>query len=134
MHTGHSVYATVHADTANETITRLTNPPINVPPNMLSSVNLNVIMFRDRRKGIRRVYQVAEFILGKENIDANILYRWVPETDEIVPHNNSLSFFEDLSRHTGMSWNDIKESIEKKSMPLMDISFFRKKESRSLLI
>jgi flagellar protein FlaI len=32
MHTGHSVYSTVHADTASETIRRLTNPPISVPP------------------------------------------------------------------------------------------------------
>lgn len=114
MHTGHSVYATVHADTANETIQRLTNPPINVPPNMLGSVNLNVIMFRDRRKSVRRVYQVAEYMSGKEKITANILYRWVPETDKIVPHNKSLAFFDELSRHTGMSEKEIWEEIEKK--------------------
>src|SRR3989344_5425311 len=51
MHTGHSVYATVHADTANETIRRLINPPINISPSMLNNVNLNVVMFRDRRSG-----------------------------------------------------------------------------------
>lgn len=56
MHTGHSVYATVHADTSAETISRLVNPPLNVPPNLLKSVNLNVVMFRDRRKGIRRIF------------------------------------------------------------------------------
>ena len=49
MHTGHSVYATLHADSAAETISRLTNPPLNVPPNLLKAVNLNVVMFRDRR-------------------------------------------------------------------------------------
>ena len=59
MHTGHSVYATVHADTAAETISRLTNPPLSIPPNLLKAVNLNVVMFRNRRKGVRRVYQVA---------------------------------------------------------------------------
>ncbi|MFB6356099.1 MAG: CpaF family protein, partial [bacterium] len=31
MHTGHSVYSTLHADTAEQTIRRLINPPINVP-------------------------------------------------------------------------------------------------------
>jgi len=114
MHTGHSVYATVHADTASETIQRLTNPPINVPPNLLRAVNLNVVMFRDRRKGIRRVYQVAEFMPGKEEVSANILYRWVPEKDEILAHNFSLSFFEELSRHTGMSQTEIKSYMEEK--------------------
>ncbi len=114
MHTGHSVYATVHADTANETIRRLTNPPINVPPNMLTSVNLNVIMFRDRKRGIRRVFQVAEFMPGKEKITANILHRWVPETDQFVPHNQSLALFDELGRHTGMSEREIKEDMQKK--------------------
>ena len=40
MHTGHSVYATLHADTVNQVIRRMTNPPINVPPVMLESLNL----------------------------------------------------------------------------------------------
>jgi flagellar protein FlaI len=56
MHTGHSVYATMHANSAAETINRLINPPLSVPSNLLNAVNLNFIMFRDRRKGIRRIY------------------------------------------------------------------------------
>src|SRR3989344_3009870 len=76
MHTGHSVYATVHADSASETIARLVNPPINVPPNLLRAVNLNVVMFRDRRKRIRRVFQVADFDAERDSARANILYRW----------------------------------------------------------
>ena len=35
MHTGHSVYATVHANNAEETVNRLTNPPIEVPKALL---------------------------------------------------------------------------------------------------
>jgi len=112
MHTGHSVYATVHADTASETIARLTNPPINVPPNLLKAVNLNVVMFRDRRKGIRRVYQVAEFVPEKEKVSPNILYRWTPERDEIVKHSESITFFDDLSRHTAMSQTEINKDLE----------------------
>lgn len=114
MHTGHSVYATVHADTANETIRRLTNPPINIPPSMLNSVNLNIIMFRDRRQGLRRVFQVAEFIPGKELITANIIYRWVPSKDEIIKHNESMVFFDEISRHTGMSQAEIKNNLAEK--------------------
>ncbi|MFQ5531434.1 MAG: type II/IV secretion system ATPase subunit [Candidatus Nanoarchaeia archaeon] len=114
MHTGHSVYATVHADTANETIRRLVNPPVNVPPSMLSAVNLNVVMFRDRKKGVRRVFQLAEFLPGKDNVTANILHRWVPETDIFAMHNKSLAFFDELSRHTGMSESEIKKNLEYK--------------------
>lgn len=115
MHTGHSVYATVHADSAAETISRLTNPPISVPANLLKSVNLNVVMFRDRRRGIRRVLHVAEFDSENERATANVLYRWLPEKDEIIGHKESDRLFEDLSRHTGLSENEInKELAERK--------------------
>jgi len=116
MHTGHSVYSTIHANSLIETIRRLVNPPINVPSNLLSGVNLNVVMFRDRKKGIRRVYQVGEFV-PKETltdivVSPNILYRWKSEKDEIISHAKPLRIFEDLSRHTGMSLNDINEDLE----------------------
>ncbi len=114
MHTGHSVYATVHADTAAETVSRLINPPINVPPNLLRAVNLNVVMFRDRRKGIRRVSQIAEFEAERDEAKANILYRWSPEIDKTVKHSESLRFFEDISRNTGMSESEIKKDLEEK--------------------
>ncbi len=114
MHTGHSVYSTVHADTASETVARLTNPPLNVPPNLLKAVNLNVVMFRDRRKGIRRILQIAEFESSKDSASANILYRWIPEEDKIVKHSESSRFFEDLSRNTGMSQAEINKALETK--------------------
>lgn len=114
MHTGHSVYATLHADSAAETIARLINPPLNIPPNLLKSINLNVVMFRDRRRGIRRVSQIAEIDAEKENAKANILYRWIPEEDRIVKHAESSRFYEDLSRHTGMSEREINADLEKR--------------------
>ena len=38
IHTGHAVYATLHANTDDETVRRLVNPPINIPPTMLNSL------------------------------------------------------------------------------------------------
>jgi len=96
MHTGHSVYATLHADSAPETVSRLINPPLNVPANLLKAVNLNVVMFRDRRRGIRRILQIAEFEAAMGEAKANILYRWLPETDKIIKHSESSRIFEDF--------------------------------------
>lgn len=134
MHTGHSVYATVHADTINETIKRLTNPPIEVPPNLLSAVNLNIVMFRDRRRGIRRTYQVGEFVPveeeGGSSVKPNILYRWKPEKDAIVPHADSLRLFEELSRHTGMTQKEINKDVDlKKSI----LDWMVKNDYRSII-
>jgi flagellar protein FlaI len=123
MHTGHSVYATVHADSILETISRLINPPLNVPPNLLPAVNLNIVMFRDRRTGIRRTYQVGEFICSQKgndiSVDGNILYRWKPSNDKITKHNASLRLFEDLSRHTGMSLPEIDKELETRKKILL---------------
>ncbi len=129
MHTGHSVYATVHADTASETISRLTNPPLNVPFNLLKAINLNLVMFRDRKKGIRRISQIAEIQIDKEGAVPNLMYRWIPEKDEIVQHSESSRFFEDISRNTGMSDMDISKYIDEKKKIL---SWLIKHNIRSL--
>ncbi len=122
MHTGHSVYATVHADTVSDTLQRLVNPPIEVPQNLLVGVNLNVVMFRDRRKGIRRVFQIGEFLPSMEegvpSVKPNLLYRWKPQTDEIVEHGSSIRLFEELSRHTGMTLQQIEQELDRKTKVL----------------
>lgn len=118
MHTGHSVYATLHADSAAETISRLTNPPLSVPHNLLKAVNLNVVMFRDRRKGVRRVFQVAEFEEQQGTVRPNILYRWIPEGDRIIKHSDSSTTFESLARNTGRSENEIRQDLYKKKVIL----------------
>lgn len=129
MHTGHSVYATMHANSAAETVSRLVNPPLSVPANLLDAVNLNVVMFRDRRRGIRRVLQVAEFEVRGDRADANIIYRWVPEGDRIIKHGESSRFFEDISRNTGMTMTEIDANLEEKKKILI---WMTKNKLRSL--
>ena len=118
MHTGHSVYATLHADSASETVSRLINPPLNVPANLLKAVDLNVVIFRDRKKGTRRVFQVAEFDYDGTNVTTNIIYRWIPEEDRLIKHSESSRFFENISRNTGLSQKEIDADLKEKSVIL----------------
>jgi len=103
MHTGHSVYSTIHADTAIQTYRRLINPPISIPEIMLNAIDLFVVMFRDRRKGIRRVYEIAEipFSKGKNFEKINILYRWNSESDQILKYHESRKIINKLKVLTG---------------------------------
>ena len=114
MHTGHSVYATLHADSAAETVSRLINPPLKIPANLLKAINLSVVMFRDRKKGIRRISQIAEVEAASDTAKANILYRWSAEEDRVIKHSESSRFFEEVNRHTGMSDAIIKKNLEDK--------------------
>ena len=115
MHTGHSVYATLHADTIQETVHRLVNPPISIPANLLDAVHLCVVMFRDRRKSLRRVYQIGEFVGSKEGgehlIRPNVLYRYSATEDAIVPHAQSVVVMDKLCQHLGCAVKDIETEI-----------------------
>ncbi len=116
MHTGHSVYSTLHADTATQTIRRLINPPINVPKTLVEAVDLNVVMFRDRKKNIRRAMQVSEVVtdyLGQEaEVEANILYQWHSRSDEIKKKEKSQKIMEKLNLHAGLTEDEVKQSIQ----------------------
>ncbi|MCX6802587.1 MAG: ATPase, T2SS/T4P/T4SS family [Candidatus Diapherotrites archaeon] len=123
MHTGHSVYTTVHANTAQETIRRLVNPPISVPLTMLDAVHLNVVMFRNRKIGSRRVLHVAEFIPEKRGaaedvVKTNLIFRWSPAKDQIRRQNESIRLFDELGLHTGMNAAEIKREILEKQKVL----------------
>ena len=120
MHTGHSAYTTVHANTSQETIRRLTSPPIEIPIAMLEAVHLNVVLFRNRRLGVRRLLEIAEFIPekrggdDKESIRANVLYRWRPADDVITKQGDSIRLFDELSLHTGLAADEITKDLATK--------------------
>jgi len=119
MHTGHSAYTTVHANTAQDTIRRLVNPPINIPVTMLKAVHLNVVMFRNRKLGTRRVLHMAEFVpetrgITEQAVKTNILFKWDPLTDGIKKHNESIRLFDELGLYTGMTPKEIKKEIAEK--------------------
>lgn len=125
MHTGHSVYATLHADTAEQTVQRLLNPPIDVAEQMVESLDVNVVMFRDRRRNFRRVFQVAEvsesgYRRGNEGsqLGANLVYKWKSEEDEHVKERDSTEIFDKLNMHTGMDRGEMQENIKGKEQVL----------------
>ncbi len=118
MHTGHSVYSTLHADTAEQTIRRLVNPPINVPKTLVEAVDLNVVMFRDRRRNIRRALEVAEVMSeyhgGESEVAANVIYRWRSSDDRFDEQERSMKVYDKLEMHAGLSQEEIEESLEQR--------------------
>lgn len=111
MHTGHSVYATIHASTAEETVTRLTNPPIDVPKKMLSSLSLILVQNRNRKTGKRRTFQIAEITPEGEE---RILMQYNVLDDTMVQVNNSISLMKNISLYTGMTKEKISQDLKEK--------------------
>lgn len=115
MHTGHAVYSTMHADTASQVLRRLTHPPIELPLTELESLQLIVVQYRDRRKEIRRVYEISELVVSSvEAASLNTLFKWKPRTDSFEKVNESSRVLEDLNLHTGMTAGEIKKDIEER--------------------
>ena len=115
IHTGHSVYATVHANSAKETVTRLTSPPIEVPKSMLPALQLIIVQYRNRRSGLRRTFQIAEVT---ENAEGRILMQYEPGKDILKKVNESKSLLGTLQLYTGFSSAEIKKDLAGKQKVL----------------
>lgn len=118
INTGHSVYSTLHANTAEEAFRRLVNPPIGIPAALLGGLQLVVVMHRDRRKNIRRVLQIAELIpssgLKESRIDLNVIFQWIAAEDKIVSLSKSYRVMNDIKLYTGMTEKDIDKDLKEK--------------------
>lgn len=111
IHTGHSVYATFHANNADQTVDRLTHAPIEVPPILLPAISLIIVQFRNRRTGTRRTFEIAE-ILDDSTVNTLMLYD--QKKDALVRKNPSKSLFKNLRLYTGMSENEINHDLQEK--------------------
>lgn len=112
MHTGHSVYATIHANNADETITRLTNPPIEIPKQMLSSLSMILVQNRNRRTGKRRTLQIAE--LTKTG-DAKVIMQHNAVLDKLENISEADVIIKTISLYTGLDKAKIMEDLRQKS-------------------
>ncbi len=111
MHTGHSVYATIHANNADEVITRLTNPPIEIPKQMVSSLSLVIVQNRNRRTGKRRTLQIAEIL---PDGDPRVLLRYNAQSDRIEKMARSEVVYDRIQLYTGMSVEEIEFDLKQK--------------------
>jgi len=113
MNTGHDgVMGTVHANSPEETLIRLTNPPMNVPRVMMSGLDIIIVEHRyyDRKKGtIRRVSEIAEVYGAMDsNPKTQIIFQRDAAKDELERTLIESRYLKVLQNFTAMG----KEKIE----------------------
>ncbi len=134
MNTGHDgVMGTIHANTGEETLVRITNPPMSVPMPMLAGLDFIIVQNRlhDRKKGtIRRITEISEVrgvLTGKPY--AQTLYAWDASDDQLkmvdkgdvsfgekkTKTRKDINYFNKLSNLTGRSIADIEHEIDKRA-------------------
>ncbi|MDD5182458.1 MAG: ATPase, T2SS/T4P/T4SS family [Candidatus Nanoarchaeia archaeon] len=117
LNTGHSVYSTLHANTAEEAFRRLTSPPIDLPPELIQSLPLFGVMFRHRKLRIRRLFEISELVnVSEKGSKANMrrLYSWSARTDKISKDADSIRVADELNLFTGMTKQEIKSNLDTK--------------------
>src|SRR3989344_2928562 len=108
IHTGHSVYATVHANDAYEVVTRLTNAPIEIPKLMLPAISMIIVQYRNRRTGARKTFQIAEIL---PNAEPNVLIQLDIKANKFRKVSESKALMKTIELFTGLTRNEIKRAL-----------------------
>jgi len=118
MHTGHSVYATLHANNAEEAVMRLTNPPIDIPKAVLPALSLLLVQNRNRRTGNRRTLQLAEIVPSG---DAKVFMQLDAAKDCFKSVKEPAHLFGIINLYTGMTSKEIKADLDDKAFILKNL-------------
>ncbi|MCQ8893672.1 MAG: ATPase, T2SS/T4P/T4SS family [Methanolinea sp.] len=116
MSTGHVTYSTIHADSVASIVHRLENPPLNVPRNMLSALDLVSVQVQARVGGqrIRRNKQIIEILdidPRTNELITNEVFRWHPATDEITYSGKSY-VLEEIMESRGWDEERMREELK----------------------
>ncbi|HZX34672.1 MAG TPA: ATPase, T2SS/T4P/T4SS family [archaeon] len=116
FNTGHDgSLGTVHANSPQETIVRVTSPPMNVPEVMMSGLNFIIVQHRlhDKKLGtIRRFTEIAEIsnvLEGKTK--AETIYRRNALKDTIERTKAPIKYLDTLQEMTGTTKKEIEQEI-----------------------
>jgi flagellar protein FlaI len=117
MATGHTGMSTIHADSLEMLMDRLTTDPINLSGSLIETLDLIMIIKRIRRgdQYIRRVtglYEVEGFN-DRAGIDANQVFDWNPQTDDYRVINDSV-VLKDIVEQSGRDEEDMRRELANK--------------------
>ena len=125
MNTGHDgSFGSLHANTAQETVTRMINPPMNVPPIMLTGLDLIIIQARLHVNGktARKITEVAE-IAGMEGSKPrlNTIWKYNAHTDQIEETGIPSNLREVICRAAGVTPDVFEKHVNQRQQIIEDL-------------
>ena len=93
--TGHSSLSTIHADSVERLVNRLTTPPISLPANLIESLDILIFVIRIKYgstyvRRIKSIYEIYGFDRKKNFPMVNEVFRWDPKKDTYEAVNPSI--------------------------------------------
>ncbi len=119
MNTGHEgCMGTVHANTASETIVRLTTSPMDVEPMMLTALDLIVMHQRMTTKSggsVRRIVEISEIAgLERNRPRLNTIFKWDPVSNTLKETGVPSKLREKISRAANVSLKRFDEILKER--------------------
>lgn len=119
MNTGHEgCMGTVHANTASETIVRLTTPPMSVEPMMLMALDLIIMHQRMTVKGggsVRRIVDISEIAgLERNRPRLNTIFKWDPVSNTLKETGVPSKLREKISKAANVSLKKFDEILKER--------------------
>lgn len=123
MATGHGGFSSIHADSVDATLTRLSSSPMDVPKSLITNT-LDVVTLqlklRINNKSIRRVIQVSEIDKLDDlnsNIITNDVFKWNPAEDSHKYTGKSI-VFDKIKERDGETDEQIRYELTKRKLAL----------------
>ncbi|MHA1303474.1 MAG: type II/IV secretion system ATPase subunit [Candidatus Heimdallarchaeaceae archaeon] len=122
MSTGHRGLGTIHGDSVEGVIHRLESKPMDIPRNMMKSLDIIHVIrkVRHQAKFARRTQTITE-IIGldpvTEEILTNKVYQWNPREDTFIYFGRSY-VLEQIMENTAMTEQDIHDELERRKTVL----------------
>ncbi|MBN1167634.1 MAG: type II/IV secretion system ATPase subunit [Methanospirillaceae archaeon] len=149
MSTGHVTYSTMHADSVASVVHRIENPPLSVPRNMLSALDLVSVQVQAQIGGqrIRRNKQIIEILdidPRTNELITNEVFKWRQVSDEIMYSGKSFILEEImeakgwdeeritrdlLQRQEVLEWMRVNKMRDFAEVSNIIVSYFRDPES-----
>ncbi|MBI2648822.1 MAG: type II/IV secretion system ATPase subunit [Thaumarchaeota archaeon] len=115
--TGHGGMGTIHADSVQAVINRLTSEPMNIPRSLVGTTLDCIVMQLKLRVGdrsVRRITSVAEVVghdSRNDQIVVNDVFRWEPESDSFTFSGRS-RLYDKIAQRYGLTVEQVRRDID----------------------
>jgi flagellar protein FlaI len=123
--TGHGGLCTMHADSIDRVVKRLTSPPMNVSEVYIPLMNIALYIQRvelpNKKEGLsfgRRVRSVSEIAEYNNYLE---VARWDPRTDDFTTIFKDSYILQQISVSSGKSMNELMEELERREQYITDM-------------
>ena len=116
--TGHSSMSTIHADSMERLVDRLTTPPIALPATLIEALDIVIFIVKMKYgqtyiRRIRSIYEITGFDRKSKIPTVNEIYRWNSVTDKYNKVNES-TVLQKITTQYGIPMQFLKKEMEKR--------------------